>query len=171
MSAIRVSASAVVDAPPGVVYSVLADYRTGHPLILPPRTFRDLTVERGGTGAGTVISFSMRVLGVTRSFRAEVTEPEPGRTLVETTVGSGEVTTFTVDPAEDGRSSVTITTEWTPRGLAGFVQRLLAPPMLRRIYAEELRNLARVASERAGAGPATRPGQETRDQPAPRTDP
>jgi hypothetical protein len=154
MSAIRVSASAVVDAPPGVVYSVLADYRTGHPSILPPRTFRDFEVQRGGTGAGTVISFSMRVLGRTRTFRAEVTEPEPGRTLVESYPGSGEVTTFTVDPAGAGRSSVTITTEWAARGLAGLVQRLLAPPVLRRVYAEELRNLARVASARAGAGPA-----------------
>jgi len=41
---------------------------------------------------------------------------------------------------------VTIMTEWTPRGCAGWVQRLLAPPLLRKIYAEELRNLARVAA-------------------------
>jgi hypothetical protein len=151
MSPIRVSASAVVDAAPAAAYAVLADYREGHPRILPPKYFRGLEVERGGTGAGTVISFRMRVLGVTRAFRAEVSEPEPGRTLVESNLGSGEVTTFTVEPADGGRSRVTITTKWTPRGLAGLFQRLLAPPLLRRVYAEELRNLARVARGRAGA--------------------
>ncbi len=153
MPRIRATGSAVIDAPPRVVYGILADYRDGHPQILPTRYFSGLEVERGGRGAGTVIRFEMRTLGTTRSFRGEVTEPEPGRVLVETYEGSGEVTTFTVDPADGGsRSAVTITTEWTTGGIAGLVQWLLAPPVLRRVYAEELRNLASRAAGEAKTG-------------------
>ena len=46
--------------------------------ILPPRVFHDLTVEEGGVGAGTVIRFGMRVLGVDRWIRARITEWRPG---------------------------------------------------------------------------------------------
>ena len=56
-------------------------------------------MEQGGIGAGTVIRFQMSALGQKRTLRAEITEPEPGRVLVETYLDSnGAVTTFTVDP-------------------------------------------------------------------------
>jgi hypothetical protein len=153
MARIQATASAVIDAPAPAVYGLLADYRNGHPRILRERYFSGLEVERGGTGAGTVIRFRMHALGATRAMRAEISEPEPGRTLVETYLGSGEVTTFTVEPLDGGgRCRVTILTEWTPRGFAGLVQRLLVPPLLRRIYAEELGNLARCAGRPAGSG-------------------
>jgi hypothetical protein len=143
---IRVAASAVIDAPPQKVCAVIADYHNGHPRIVPAKCFSGMEVERGGVGAGTLVRFQMHTLGTTRTYLAEITEPEPGRVLVETNLGSGEATTFTVDPADGGRASVTIVTEWAARGCSGLVQRLLAPPLLRRIYAEEFRNLARVAA-------------------------
>jgi hypothetical protein len=146
MPRVRAAASAVIDAPPQKVYAIIADYHNGHPRILPPKYFSGLEVQRGGVGAGTVIRFRMHAFGATRTMRGEVTEPEPGRVLVEAYPESGEVTTFTVEPADGGRASVTITTEWTARGCTGWVHRLLAPPLLRRVYAEELRNLARVAA-------------------------
>ena len=63
-----------------------------------------------------MVTFEMRLMGRMRSFRATVTEPEPGRTLVETN-DSGEVTTFTVEEREDGRrTNVTIATATTVRG-------------------------------------------------------
>jgi hypothetical protein len=80
------------------VYAILADYRNGRPRILPERYFSNLEVERGRVGAGTVIRFQVRTLGITRSFRGEVTEPKPGRVLVESYPQTGEVTSFTVEP-------------------------------------------------------------------------
>ena len=57
-------------------------------------------MEQGGYGAGTVIRCSIRVMGRTQTFRASITEPEPGRVLVETDLTMPSVTTFTVDPAK-----------------------------------------------------------------------
>jgi hypothetical protein len=49
-----------------------------------------MDVERGGVGAGTVIRFRLRVFRRTRDFRAEITEPTPGRVLVETDLDHGD---------------------------------------------------------------------------------
>ena len=149
---VEVSEGTVIDAKAETVYRILADYRVSHPAILPRRYFGPLTVERGGVGAGTVIAFEVRLGGPARRVRAEITEPEPGRRLVETDLDRGSVTTFEVAPATGAgpRASVTIRTAWDTSGLRGLVERLLAPPMLRRVYREELANLAAaaVAAER-----------------------
>jgi hypothetical protein len=142
-----VSRTAPVGAPAARVYGIIADYHHGHPLILPPKYFRGLAVEHGGIGAGTVIRFEMKAFGTTRSARAAVTEPEPGRVLVETIAESGIVTTFTVDP--DGapdRSLVTISTTAPSRGgPLGRLEQALATRFLKAVYAEELRMLDQVA--------------------------
>lgn len=141
----RTSASATYAVPAAAVYAVLADYRDGHPRILPPRYFRDLRVERGGYGAGTLIRFAMRAFGRTRHERASISEPEPGRVLVETGLDSGVVTTFTVEP-HPGGCTVTIATEITVRrGIAGALERRLVTRLLSRVYAEELKLLGDVA--------------------------
>jgi hypothetical protein len=151
-----VEAAALIDAPPRAVYALLADYRNGHPRILPRPPFEGLEVERGGTGAGTRIRVPTRNMGIARVLVMDVTEPEPGRVLMETEPATGMVTTFTVDPAEGGmHSQVTIATEWKPRGLGGLLERLFAPAMLRGVYAHELRNL-----QQAFRSPAPRPGGE-----------
>jgi hypothetical protein len=125
-----------------VVYAILADYHDGHPHILPRGYFTSLTVERGGVGEGTVIRFGMRAFGKTRETRAAVTEPEPGRVLVETALDpGGPVTTFVVEP-DGARSRVTFSTELSaPAGLAGAVERFAASRYLRRVYALELEQL------------------------------
>jgi hypothetical protein len=106
-----ISASRTIAALPERIYSILADYHAGHPSIL-PRQFSNLTVERGGVGAGTVIQFTMRLLGRRQRFRGFVSEPEPGRVLVETYETNGVVTSFIVDPTPaPGPSRVTITTD------------------------------------------------------------
>jgi polyketide cyclase/dehydrase/lipid transport protein len=135
-----VTAAASIDAAPERVYAIIADYHNGHAGIL-PREFSGLSVERGGVGAGTVIRFRMRVMGRTRSFRAEITEPEPGRVLVETYLDSnGAVTTFTVRPDPSGfKSEVRISTKFPVRaGLLGVIQRFLTTKYLRPIYQREL---------------------------------
>jgi Polyketide cyclase / dehydrase and lipid transport len=129
-------------APPATVYRLLADYHRGHPRILPERYFRNMQVEAGGTGAGTRIRYQVRAFGTVRTFRAEITEPEPGRRLLETGIESGIATTFTVEPGDDGRHShVTIATAYEKAGIRGWLERLFAPQLLRTIYRAELRQL------------------------------
>lgn len=154
MSTLHAHASAVIDAPPEAVYALIADYHTGHPQILPKRFFRDLTVEEGGYGAGTIISFTTRAGGKEIPYRMVVTEPEPGRVLVESDLAptSTLATTFTVTPLADGaRARVEIATEWeASRGIAGVMERLFYPAGMRRIYRRELRQIAAVAAGRTG---------------------
>lgn len=147
-----VSASAHIVASVKSTYDLIADYRDGHPHILPKPYFVSLAVEKGGYGAGTVINFQMKLMGKIQSYQAVITEPEPGRVLVETVQDSGTVTTFTVDPRADGRHSfVTITTTTdVPDGLSGRVQGWLTTRVLRPIYEKELRQLAAIAKKQDG---------------------
>jgi hypothetical protein len=150
MPASRFEVSAVVQSPPDVVYSIIADYREMHPRILPRPPFVSLAVEQGGKGAGTVIRVGMRVLGRLQTFRATIAEPEPGRRLVETT-DTGYVTTFAVEPREGGRHShVTIATEMLR---AGALERWAVTRLLRPVYARELGMLGEVAAATAGPRP------------------
>ena len=77
MPAHRVSASAEVKAPAEKVYAIIADYRHGHPQIVPSPPFGRLEVEQGGFGAGTVIRFPMRVMGRTQTFGPRSQSPNP----------------------------------------------------------------------------------------------
>ena len=139
---VQVSRSATIPAPAGAVYSLIADYRNGHARMLPRRYFPRLDVERGGSGAGTIIRFEVRLFGTTRQIRAEISEPKPGEELVETDLATGIGTAFLVAPRAGGlESEVTIRTEWEARGLRGLVERMIVPRLLRRIYAEELAQL------------------------------
>lgn len=153
MKPYRATAAAVIDAPAHTVYEILADYRHAHPLILPKPYFVSLQVEEGGFGSGTIISFEMRVAGQSQKFRAAITEPEPGRVLVETDRGEGGVVTqFEVAPLDGGnRAAVTITTEGrtTRAGVLGSVERFMTEMYLRRIYRQELLLLAALATERS----------------------
>lgn len=153
MTTLCVSVTELVDAPAASVYDILADYRHGHPSILPEKYFAGLEVLSGGHGAGTILRIQMRVLGSTRAFRMVVSEPEPGRVLVETDLERSSFTRFTVDALQDERTRVTIATEWKPAaGLAGLVERFVLPRLLRTIYREELRLLREVAPRRAATG-------------------
>jgi len=143
-----VTASATIPARRERVYSLIANYKDGHPRIL-PKQFSGLAVEQGGVGAGTVIRFQMSVFGRKQTFRAAITEPEPGRVLVETDLDTnGAVTRFTVDPgAAPADSRVTISTELPVRGgFLGKIERQLSTLLLRPVYVRELQNLARVAT-------------------------
>src|SRR5579864_4473795 len=83
MASYSVSGSLRIAAPPARIYGIIADYHRGHPTIL-PKQFRNLRVESGsGIGAGTTIRFEVTVMGKTDRYKAIVSEPEPGRVLVE----------------------------------------------------------------------------------------
>lgn len=135
----HVSASADIEAPSGEVYRLLADYRTGHPRILPPDFFRSLRIVHGGFGDGTLITVDLIAFGRTQRQWALITEPEPGRTLVETYPENGAVTTFTVDSLGPNRSHLTIaTTLLVKSGIRGLLELWLMRRFLRRVYAAEL---------------------------------
>ncbi len=148
MPPLHASAERTVPASADAVYALLADYRNGHPSILPP-AFSDLTVLRGGIGAGTEIRFALELAGRKHVVEARVDEPEPGRVLSETYPEKDAVTRFTVDPV-GSQSRVRIETTWeSSRGLAGIVERLIAPRIFRQLYAQELDLIERWAIERA----------------------
>jgi hypothetical protein len=142
-----VTASAHIDAPADRVYGIIADYRAGHPSILPP-PFKNFVVEQGGVGAGTIIRFEVHAYGTVTKFRATVTEPEPGRVLVETNVEpDGSRTTFTVAPRASGGSDVSFVTAAESRdGIAGAIERWMSTRFMKKLYAEELELLRQRAT-------------------------
>jgi len=141
---LHAAAEAVIDAPAPTVLAVLRDFNGRHREILPP-AFSNLVVEHGGVGAGTVMSFDLALGGRTQRATSRVEEPSDG-VIEEHIVGRDMVTTFTVRP--DGhRATARIETRWHPAsGLAGLLERLAAPRMLRQIYRDELARLNRVAA-------------------------
>ena len=144
MNQYEVSVSRVIDAPPAAVFAVFADYHQGHAAVLPKPYFTEMTVEKGGTGAGTEITVHMNVMGAKVTYHMVVTEPEPGRVLQEEDKAAGVLTTFTMDPVNDGQATnVTLYTQAkTAPGLKGFIEKLITPPISRKIYNEELDLLA-----------------------------
>lgn len=143
MTRTRCSAERLVDAPADVVYRCIADYHRHHrPEGFLPQAFSDFRVERGGVGAGTVISFKMKLAGTSQSTTAEIDEPEPGRVLVET--GPKVRTVFTVEP-EGTRSRVRFDTTIDAGGLEGLLTRLFAARLLGPLYRDELERLERYA--------------------------
>jgi hypothetical protein len=146
----RVAASARIVAPPARIYAVLADYRQHHPQVVPPEYFPRVEVLEGGVGAGTRTRVEMRVLGTSRTFEQVVSEPEPGRVLMESNTDGSGVTTFTVEGAAGDSADVTIATELPLRpGLGGRIERLCISILLPRIYRKELALLAKYVARPA----------------------
>ena len=153
MRQIKVKAAAVLEARPEDVYATIADYRQGHPNIIPKESLYDLQVEQGGYGAGTIIRFKARALGVERSFYQRVSEPEPGRVLVEQDINSvhNVVTTFTVTPQEQGQKShveISHIENASPGLLQGFIESVVVPIIMPPVIRKELTLLEAVAQKR-----------------------
>ena len=147
---VAASAERTIDAPADEVYGYLADMQL-HSRFLPP-PFYDFQVEAGGMGTGSVVRFKINFAGGVRELRMQVTEPEPGRTMVQTdTGGSGLVMTFTVTPQGE-QALVNISSGFDGEtGVAGFVERIIAPRRLHRVYVEELARLdAHAREQRVG---------------------
>ncbi|MEV0790041.1 SRPBCC family protein [Kribbella sp. NPDC050459] len=140
MPTVTASAERTIDAPADKVYQYLADMHVHAQLL--PRPFYDFQVEQGGVGAGSIVGYKIDFAGGVRQLRMQVTEPEPGRTLVQTdTNDSGLIITFTVTPQGD-QALVNIASSFDGEtGVAGFVERIIAPRRLHRVYTEELARL------------------------------
>ena len=141
-------ASKIINAPADIIYRIIADYRNGHPHILPKPYFLSIDVEEGGYGAGTIVNFEMRLLGQRQAFHSRITEPKPGRLLVETDLRSGIPTSFQVISTRNrDESQVTISTALKGMNL---IQGFVAKKILQKVYHEELELLAKAAEEQAG---------------------
>jgi len=136
-----------INASPAVVYNLLADYKNGHPTILPKPYFTDLRVVEGGIGAGTVIDVDMEVFGVKRTLHMEVTEPEKGRVIVEADHEAGTITHLICDPVDNGCLLTIRTTMQFGNGVMGFMEKLTTPRITRSIYRKELELIAERCEE------------------------
>jgi hypothetical protein len=146
----HLSAERLMDAPPDVVYHCIRDYERHHrPGGFLPPNFSDFVVERGGVGAGTIMSVTVSLGGRSRRMTHEVHEPEPGRRLIEG--GSRERTVFTVEPEGSG-CRVRIETIVVASGLDGILTRLLGGRLMVPLFQVELERLERHAREH---GPLT----------------
>jgi hypothetical protein len=149
MAEVTISVEAPIKASASSVYELIRDFREHHPRFL-PHNFTEYRIEQGGTGAGTVITFTITAMGRTRGYRMRIAEPEPGRVMTESDTMSSMVTTWTVTPEGEDTSRVRIETRWEgATGVPGFFERLFAPRGLRRIYNDELRRLDRYARGQA----------------------
>jgi Polyketide cyclase / dehydrase and lipid transport len=138
-----ISVDRVLDAPHDLVYHCIADYRQHHrPGGFLPPAFSDLEITRGGVGAGTELHWVVDLGGRRRTVAATISEPDPGRRLVED--GIDVVTTFTVAPDPDG-TYVRFDTTIDDPGLQGVLTRMFAGRLLRPIYDDELSRLEAVA--------------------------
>jgi len=148
----QVEESAVINARPEALHAIVADYRVGHPAILPKPEFTGLTVETGGFGAGTVVWAVSKIWGREYRFHQRVSEPEPGRVLKETDIDTGQYTTFTFEPVSGGsQTRVTISSVFPARpGIAGWLEKIIQSRIAHRLYQKELRNIADYAA-RGGA--------------------
>ena len=134
-----------IDAPAGIVYHLLADYREHHrPGGFLPPAFSDQRILRGGFGGGTELRYLLTLGGREREILSLIAEPEPGRTLIE--IAPGIETTFTVRPSGDGGTVVRFVTVLEEPGLDGLLTRLFAARLLRPIYEDELDRLERSAT-------------------------
>jgi hypothetical protein len=148
MKKYKFSVSSLIPKPTQKVYNIIADYTNGHPQILPKPPFVSLVVEKGGVGEGSVLNVQMKVAGKLQSFKTFVTEPEPGRVHVETN-DTGYITTFTVEPHDNGKSSyVTFTTEIPSNSrLSKKIEFFFSKRILPAVYKKELQMLAEVAAK------------------------
>jgi hypothetical protein len=132
-----------IDAPADVIYHLISDYHEHHrPEGFLPPAFTDQEVLRGGVGAGTELRYTMTTGGRPRTVTSKISEPEPGRRLVE--ISPGIETTFTVEPTGDG-ARVRFDTILDADGLEGVSMRLFAWRLLRPIYEDELSRLEEAA--------------------------
>jgi len=136
----RFAAERRMDVSAEVAYHCLSDYREHHrPEGFLPPAFSAFEIHRGGIGAGTEASWTVDLGGGRkRRMSATITEPDPGRRLVET--ADGVVTTFTVAPSGAG-CVVRFDTVFDEPGLSGVLLRLFIGRMLGPLYADELARL------------------------------
>jgi hypothetical protein len=155
MSTFHFAAERLLHAPADVVYHCLADYHAHHRAaadggFLPP-IFTRLEVLEGGVGGGTLMRFTTSVGGRSATRTQRVSEPEPGRVLLES--GDGEGSVFTVQP-EGSATRLRIETTLRAPGLEGLIMRWFGARVLGPLYADEMSRLEHYAQAHAAVAAA-----------------
>ena len=144
MAQVIVTAQKMINSSVEAVRAALADYESVRPTILTDH-YREYQVEAGGHGAATLVHWKLAATEKrVRDQLIDVTESGTPQSpaLVETDRNSSMVTTWTVQPGSDGRSTVEVRTTWNGAGgIGGFFERTFAPLGLRKIYDAVLTNL------------------------------
>ena len=141
MGKVTASAAQTITASADRVIAALGDYNGTRAAMLTEH-FSKYEVREGGKGAGTVVHWKLAATSKrVRDCLITVTAPS-ANTLVETDANSSMVTTWTVTPAGDGTSAVTVETSWNgASGIGGFFERTFAPGGLKKIYDAQLAKL------------------------------
>lgn len=143
MASITVSVTDIIPANHEVIYTVIADYHTGHQAILPRPAFKEMKVLEGGFGAGTRTHIHVRIFGQSYYYEQIIEEPEVGRILVERDIHTGQTSTFTLDPLSENETWVTITAiQPLSAGFKGLLERISQPTIMRNLFKTELQQLA-----------------------------
>jgi ribosome-associated toxin RatA of RatAB toxin-antitoxin module len=137
MSKIHVEESLIINAHAETLYGIVSDYEVGHPAIL-PKPMDGLRVDKGGQGLGTEMTVFVNLFGMKQTFRHRVTQLQPFSLIEESDMDKDLVTRFYFDALPDGKTKVTISTDFTPQN---FGERLMNPPLMYSMYKRELRNL------------------------------
>lgn len=147
MKAYEVTVERMIDAAHPQVYNIVIDMEE-HRRIL-PKQFESLDVLQGGKGEGTIFRLNMNVMGNRSSLEMTITEPEPGRIVQERDKAAGVTTTWKLTPNEGrDRCLIQLTTEFRSKpGIAGALERLITPPVIRSIYRQELNNINKYLTE------------------------
>ncbi|MGY1854975.1 SRPBCC family protein [Modestobacter sp. SYSU DS0290] len=131
----------IVRAPAEQVRAALADYAVTRPRILPEQ-YSEYRVDAGGTGAGTRAHWRLQATSKRARVQDVTVSEGPDGSLVETDANSSMVTTWRVSRADDGVSTVRVTSTWTGAGgVGGFFERTFAPKGLGRIHTAVLDRL------------------------------
>ena len=143
MGQVSASSTVLINAEPDAVLKAVTDYETVRPKILSSH-YRDYEVLEGGQGAGTVATWKLQATeSRVRDVKASV--DIAGHTVIEKDANSTLVTNYTVAPAGEHGSSVTVKTSWQGAGgVKGFFEKTFAPLGLRKIQAEVLGNLKKL---------------------------
>ncbi|HWE89765.1 MAG TPA: SRPBCC family protein [Pseudonocardiaceae bacterium] len=146
MAQVKATAERTVAAAPDRVRQALADYTATRPKLLTEH-FSEYEVREGGTGAGTVVHWKLAATSKrVRDCLIHVSEAADG--LVEKDENSSMVTSWTVRPAGEAASTVSIETTWNGAGgVGGFFERTFAPLGLRRIYDGVLAKLDTIVTD------------------------
>jgi Polyketide cyclase / dehydrase and lipid transport len=130
-----------VDAPTERVWALLRDYRVARPRSLSEH-FSDYGVLQGGAGAGTVITYRLRVGRHDHEHVVVVEEPVAARMLRERARGSFLLSTWTLTPGGDGeRTMVRLALGLRDRQFTGWLARVRARRALRRLCARLLEHV------------------------------
>ncbi|MQA32759.1 SRPBCC family protein [Modestobacter roseus] len=131
----------IVHAPAEQVRAALVDYTVTRPRILPEQ-YSEYRVDAGGQGAGTRVHWRLQATSKRVRVQDVTVSEAPDGSLVETDANSSMITTWRVHRADEGVSTVRVSSAWTGAGgIGGFFERTFAPKGLGRIHAALLDRL------------------------------